>query len=53
MINADESFENYKALGDALMKIYEPEEAIHAYEKAISMSNSDPTLVVKLGKALR
>jgi hypothetical protein len=31
MIEIDPSFENYKLYGDALMKIYEPEDASLAY----------------------
>lgn len=51
LIIADESFNNYNLLGDALMKIYEPEEAVFAYEAAIKLQNDENT-VSKLGKAL-
>lgn len=32
MIESEPSYDNYKLMGDALMKIHEPEDAAKAYE---------------------
>ena len=34
MIEAEPSYDNYRILGDAFMKIHEPEDAAKAYEEA-------------------
>ncbi|KAK3551904.1 hypothetical protein QTP70_031550 [Hemibagrus guttatus] len=39
-------------LGDAFMKIQEPEKAIEAYQEAIKMAPDDATLSKKIGQAL-
>lgn len=41
LIEAEPSFENYKLMGDALMKIREPEDASLAYEKAVQLKPED------------
>lgn len=41
LIEIDPSFENYKLLGDALIKIREPEDASKAYEKAAGLKPED------------
>ncbi|XP_060776687.1 tetratricopeptide repeat protein 21B [Neoarius graeffei] len=39
-------------LGDAFMKIQEPEKAIEAYQEAVKMTPNDATLAKKIGQAL-
>lgn len=46
------SCENYKLLGDALMKIHEPEDAALAYEKAQQLNPEDEETIRNLGRAL-
>ncbi|XP_003478712.1 tetratricopeptide repeat protein 21B [Cavia porcellus] len=43
---------SFLLLGDAYMNIQEPEEAIVAYEQALSQNPKDGTLASKIGKAL-
>lgn len=51
MIELEPSFENYKLYGDALMKIYEPEDASMAYEKAFELKKENEGIIRDLGKA--
>lgn len=51
LIEANENFDNYKLLGDALMRIQEPEEASTAYTKALTFKDDEKTIKL-LGKAL-
>ncbi|CAG9772405.1 unnamed protein product [Ceutorhynchus assimilis] len=44
--------ESYVLLGDAYMKILEPDEALENYEKALKENSSDLYLTTKMGKAL-
>ncbi|KAL4503354.1 hypothetical protein ABPG72_000960 [Tetrahymena utriculariae] len=52
LIEIDPSFDNYKMLGDALMKIREPEEASRAYEKAALIKPDDEQIIQLLGLSL-
>ena len=45
VIENNPSFENYKTLGDAFIKIHEPEDAAQAYEKAIQLKSDDEDIV--------
>ena len=51
ILKSEETTDNYKLVGDALMRIQEPEEAIEFYDKAHQQSG-DPQLVKIIGKAL-
>ena len=48
----EESIENYLFLGEALMRIQEPEEAIKVYEKALRQKPDDLFLTKEIGRAL-
>ena len=48
----EESVENYLMLGEALMRIQEPEEAIKVYEKALRQKPDDLFLTKEIGRAL-
>ena len=52
LIDNNASFDNYKLLGDALMRIQEPEDAIMAYSEANKINNKDENIVRDMGKAL-
>jgi tetratricopeptide repeat protein 21B len=51
LIKSNETVENYRLVGDAMMRIQEPEEAIQFYEKALQNSE-DSSLVREIGHAL-
>ncbi|KAJ8941157.1 hypothetical protein NQ318_004277 [Aromia moschata] len=44
--------ESYVMLGDAYMKVLEPDDALECYEKALKENPKDPLLTSKMGKAL-
>ncbi|KAJ8985639.1 hypothetical protein NQ317_015135 [Molorchus minor] len=44
--------ESYVMLGDAYMKVLEPDDALEYYEKALKENPNDPVLVSKMGKVL-
>lgn len=52
LIDVSPSFENYKLLGDALMRIQEPEDAISAYNEANRLNPKDESIIRDIGKAL-
>ena len=52
ILDQDPSISNYKMVGNALMDIQEPEEAIKFYEKALIMDTEDVNLIWEVGKAL-
>lgn len=52
LIDFNPSFDNYKLLGDALMRIQEPEDAIMAYTEANKINNKDENIIRDMGKAL-
>ncbi|EGR31890.1 tetratricopeptide repeat protein [Ichthyophthirius multifiliis] len=52
MVDLDQSFENYKLLGDALVKIREMEDAAKAYEKAAILKPEDQEIIRLLGSSL-
>ena len=52
LIDNNPSFDNYKLLGDALMRIQEPEDAIMAYTEANKINNKDESVIRDMGKAL-
>ena len=52
LLEAAPTFENYKLLGDALMKINEPHDAVIYYEKAFELNNTDKDIVRVIGNAL-
>jgi tetratricopeptide repeat protein 21B len=52
IIEASPTYENYKLLGDALMKIQEPEDASKAYREALKLNPNDDDLIRLIGKAL-
>lgn len=52
LIDVNPSFDNYKLLGDALMRIQEPEDAIMAYMEANKINNKDENITRDMGKAL-
>jgi tetratricopeptide repeat protein 21B len=37
LLDADPNFDNYLLLGNALMKINEPEDAVKAFQKALTI----------------
>lgn len=51
IIDVDSSESNLRMVGDALMDIQEPEEAVIFYEKALQKSTDDISLVREIGKA--
>ena len=51
IIDVDSSEANLRMVGDALMDIQEPEEAVIFYEKALQQSGDDISLVREIGKA--
>lgn len=51
IIDVDSSEANLRMVGDALMDIQEPEEAVIYYEKALQQSGDDISLVREIGKA--
>ena len=52
IIEVSPTYENYKALGDAFMRIQEPDDAVMAYERALHMNNADEELIRLIGQAL-
>ncbi|CAG9315664.1 unnamed protein product [Blepharisma stoltei] len=52
IVTQEESVENYLLLGEALMRIQEPEEAIKVYEKALRQKPDDLFLTKEIGRAL-
>lgn len=52
LIDVSPSFENYKLLGDALMRIQEPEDAISAYNEANRLNPKDESIIRDIGRAL-
>jgi tetratricopeptide repeat protein 21B len=52
LIEAEASFDNYRLMGDALMKIHEPEDASKAYEEARKLKPEDDTIIRQIGAAL-
>lgn len=52
ILDTDASITNYKMVGNALMDIQEPEEAIKFYEKALMMDTEDISLIREVGWAL-
>ena len=52
LIDNNPSFDNYKLLGDALMRIQEPEDAIMAYTEANKINSKDENIIRDMGKAL-
>lgn len=51
IIDVEGSEANLRMVGDALMDIQEPEEAVIYYEKALQVSGDDISLVREIGKA--
>lgn len=51
IIDVDGSEANFRMVGDALMDIQEPEEAVIFYEKALHMNREDISLVREIGRA--
>ncbi|CAH1154815.1 unnamed protein product, partial [Phaedon cochleariae] len=51
-VKENPSSEYYVMLGDAYMKVLEPDEALQCYEKALKDSPKDAFLTSKMGKAL-
>ena len=49
LIDADPSFDNFMLLGNAFMRINEPEEAVRAYEKALNLKPDDDTVIKLIG----
>lgn len=54
IVDHQPTVQNYLILGDALLSIQEPSDAIKAFQQAmdIDKSKGDPTLVQKIGKAM-
>lgn len=52
IVQSEESVENYLFLGEALMRIQEPEESIKVYEKALRQKPDDLFLTKEIGRAL-
>jgi len=52
LIDATPNFENYVLMGDALMNIHEPEDAVNAYQEALKIKADDDAIVRKIGAAL-
>jgi tetratricopeptide repeat protein 21B len=52
IVGQDDSVENYLLLGESLMRIQEPEEAIKVYEKALKHKPDDLFLTKEIGRAL-
>ena len=52
LIEVSPTFENYKLLGDAFMRIQEPEDAIKAFEEALKINPNDEEITREIGKAL-
>jgi tetratricopeptide repeat protein 21B len=52
LIDAERSYENFKLMGDALMKIHEPEDAAKAYEEALKLKPDDDQIIRQLGACL-
>lgn len=48
LIESNPSLENYKLLGDAFLKIHEPEDAATAFEKALQLKPDDDKIVRSL-----
>ncbi|XP_030747713.1 tetratricopeptide repeat protein 21B-like [Sitophilus oryzae] len=51
-VDEDPSASSYVLLGDAFMKVLEPDEALENYEKALKANPKDPALTLKMGTAL-
>lgn len=51
IIDVDATEANFRMVGDALMEIQEPEEAVIFYEKALHMNREDISLVREIGRA--
>ena len=51
IIDVDGSEANFRMVGDSLMDIQEPEEAVIFYEKALHMNREDISLVREIGRA--
>ena len=45
------TFENLKLLGDALMKIQEPHQAIEAYQRALALDPENVHMMIQIGRA--
>lgn len=45
LIEAEKTYENFKLMGDALMKIHEPEDAAKAYEEALKLKPDDDQII--------
>lgn len=52
LIEVSSTYDNYKLLGDAFMRIQEPEDAIRAYEQALSINPKDEDITREIGKGL-
>ena len=52
ILDADSSIANFKMVGNALMNIQEPEEAIKFYEQALMKDTEDISMIREVGKAL-
>jgi len=54
IVDHQQTVQNYLILGDALLSIQEPSDAIKAFQQAmeIDKGKGDPTLVQKIGKAM-
>ncbi|CEL95321.1 unnamed protein product [Vitrella brassicaformis CCMP3155] len=52
LIKHQPTLANYLALGEALMAIQEPSDAITAFQQALEKSPSDTTLIKRIGNAL-
>lgn len=52
MVQFNPGPESFLLLGDAYMRILEPDKALEAYNNALQMNPSDPYLTSKMGKAL-
>lgn len=51
IIDVERTEANFRMVGDALMDIQEPEEAVGFYEDALALSGDDISLVREIGKA--
>ena len=52
LIETEGNYENYRLLGDALMKINEPEDACKAYLQALLKKPDDEQIISLIGLAL-
>ncbi|KAF7266424.1 hypothetical protein GWI33_020255 [Rhynchophorus ferrugineus] len=51
-VEKDPSPNSFVMLGDAYMKVLEPDDALENYENALKLSPKDPALTLKMGQAL-